>query len=223
MQGLEECGCRLLALDVVQPDQIDAAVVRVPAAGKSWARLMHACTRPHACVRSTHPLRAQATVLAEAGQIDVLVNNAGVLAKAPVMEAGRRHFQHVMGVNFFGAIELAAAVAPSMVARRCGAIINIGSIASYSFQPFWAAYNASKAALMAATDTLRCELQPFGVRVVYVAPGAPLLVLSGSIVSGSVVSSRVRACFVSLAGSAQIVMLARAHPTLCRLHRYASG
>jgi 1-acylglycerone phosphate reductase len=52
-----------------------------------------------------------------------------------------------------------------------GTIINIGSIASYTSQPFWAAYSASKSALMSVTDAMRTELKPLGVKVVYCAPG----------------------------------------------------
>lgn len=52
-----------------------------------------------------------------------------------------------------------------------GTIINIGSIASYTSQPFWAAYSASKSAVMSLTDAMRTELKPLGVRVVYCAPG----------------------------------------------------
>jgi short-subunit dehydrogenase len=52
-----------------------------------------------------------------------------------------------------------------------GTIINIGSIASYTSQPFWAAYSASKSALMSVTDAMRTELKPFGIKVVYCAPG----------------------------------------------------
>eukprot|EP00882_Tetradesmus_deserticola_P032544 GHRQ01036992.1.p1 GENE.GHRQ01036992.1~~GHRQ01036992.1.p1 ORF type:complete len:131 (-),score=20.72 GHRQ01036992.1:223-615(-) len=52
-----------------------------------------------------------------------------------------------------------------------GTIINIGSIAGYVSQPFWAAYSASKSALMSATDAMRPELKPCGVKVVYCAPG----------------------------------------------------
>ncbi|WIA20846.1 hypothetical protein OEZ85_005196 [Tetradesmus obliquus] len=104
-------------------------------------------------------------------RIDVLVNNAGLLAKAPVVEAGMEHFRQVMETNFFGCLELIAAVTPQMIQRQTGTIINIGSIASYTSQPFWAAYSASKAALMSVTDAMRTELKPLGVKVVYCAPG----------------------------------------------------
>jgi NADP-dependent 3-hydroxy acid dehydrogenase YdfG len=53
-------------------------------------------------------------------RIDILVNNAGLLAKAPVVEAGMDHFRQVMETNFFGCLELIAAVTPQMMQRRSG-------------------------------------------------------------------------------------------------------
>lgn len=143
-------------------------------------------------------------MLREAGRIDVLVNNAGVLAKAALSEAPPRHMRDVFDgecvcsrvkghtdcllrtlparprlppppfintVNFFAATDLITAVAPHMITARSGTIINIGSISSYMSQPFWSAYSASKAALMSMSDALRGELAPFGVNVMYCAPG----------------------------------------------------
>jgi NAD(P)-dependent dehydrogenase (short-subunit alcohol dehydrogenase family) len=53
-------------------------------------------------------------------RIDVLVNNAGLLAKAAVVEAGMDHFRQVMETNFFGCLELIAAVSPQMMQRQSG-------------------------------------------------------------------------------------------------------
>jgi NADP-dependent 3-hydroxy acid dehydrogenase YdfG len=53
-------------------------------------------------------------------RIDMLVNNAGLLAKAPVVEAGMDHFRQVMETNFFGCLELIAAVTPQMLQRQSG-------------------------------------------------------------------------------------------------------
>jgi NADP-dependent 3-hydroxy acid dehydrogenase YdfG len=53
-------------------------------------------------------------------RIDILVNNAGLLAKAPVVEAGMQHFRQVMETNFFGCLELIAAVTPQMIQRQSG-------------------------------------------------------------------------------------------------------
>jgi len=67
-------------------------------------------------------------------RIDVLVNNAGLLAKAAVAEAAPDHFRRVMDVNFFGCIDLITAVSPIMIQQRSGTIVNVGSIASYTSQ-----------------------------------------------------------------------------------------
>lgn len=109
--------------------------------------------------------------MAKEQRIDILVNNAGLLAKAPVVEANMQHYKAVFNVNFFGALDLIHAVTPQMMQRRSGTVINIGSIASYTSQPFWSAYSASKSAMMSLTDAMRVELKPFGIRVVYCSPG----------------------------------------------------
>lgn len=113
----------------------------------------------------------QEEILKVEQRLDVLVNNAGLLAKAPVIEADMQHYKAVFDVNFFGPLDLIHAVTPVMMQQQSGTIINIGSIASYSSQPFWSAYSASKSALMSLTDALRTELKPFGIKVVYCAPG----------------------------------------------------
>lgn len=113
----------------------------------------------------------QDNILQAEHRIDILVNNAGLLAKAPVVDADVQHFKNVFNVNFFGALELIQAVTPRMMQQQSGTIINIGSIASYSSQPFWSAYSASKSALMSLTDAMRTELKPFNIKVVYCAPG----------------------------------------------------
>lgn len=59
-----------------------------------------------------------------------------------------------------------------MLARRSGLVVMVGSIGSHLATPFAAAYNASKAALLTLTDTLRLEVAPFGVGVTYVMAGA---------------------------------------------------
>ena len=64
------------------------------------------------------------------------------------------------------------AVAPHMARQRGGLIVMIGSVTSFMASPFAGAYSASKAALLALADSLRLELQPFGVGVCYVKAGS---------------------------------------------------
>lgn len=108
---------------------------------------------------------------AEAGGIDVLVNNAGVPGLGAVEDAPMDLFRSVMETNFFGAIRCVKAVLPGMRARRTGCIINVTSIAGRIAHAGHATYCASKWALEAASEALAQEVKPFGIRVAIVEPG----------------------------------------------------
>ncbi|KAJ1818836.1 hypothetical protein LPJ60_004105 [Coemansia sp. RSA 2675] len=116
---------------------------------------------------------AVARVLAATGgRIDVLVNNAGVLCAGPTVEAPLSRVEEVFDTNVIGLARLCSAVAPVMMDRRRGTIVNVGSVSGYVATPWVGFYAASKAAAHAYSDALRMELAPFGVRVVVVAPGS---------------------------------------------------
>lgn len=106
-------------------------------------------------------------------RIDILVNNAGVnLAVGPVVETPLDNIRKTFEANFFGLIAVTQAAVPSMIRRRSGVVVNIGSVAAIACMPFGAPYSASKSAVHALSDTLRLELAGFGIKVVVVAPGA---------------------------------------------------
>jgi NAD(P)-dependent dehydrogenase (short-subunit alcohol dehydrogenase family) len=107
----------------------------------------------------------------EAGQIVVLVNNAGfglygALEDVPMSEARRE-----IEVNLFGLARLTQMVVPEMRQARRGSIINISSVGGKFGEPFGAWYHASKYAVEGLSDSLALELAPFGVKVVTVEPG----------------------------------------------------
>lgn len=110
-------------------------------------------------------------IVSREGRIDVLVNNAGMGFPGPVAEISLDGVRRLYETNVFGAIAMAQAVFPHMAARRYGRILNIGSVAAYVHRPWNFPYSSSKAALHAATNVMRLEMRPFGVRVVLVAPG----------------------------------------------------
>jgi len=107
------------------------------------------------------------------GPIDLLVNNAGSLVKrASLRELSEHTFDDIFDLNVKSAAFCTAAVAESMIARRTGAIVNVGSIAGHNGGgPGAGAYASAKAALMALTKSHARELAPHGIRVNAIAPG----------------------------------------------------
>src|SRR6516164_3693330 len=112
------------------------------------------------------------TVLAEAGEIDVLVNNAGI-ASAGVTEAfTAEQAKAIFDTNVIGLLRVTRAVLPSMRHQHDGLVINIGSVLGRVTFPFLGIYGASKFAVEALTDSLRYEVSQLGVEVVEVQPSA---------------------------------------------------
>ena len=115
--------------------------------------------------------RAVASVLGEAGRLDVLVNNAGYGQYGAVEEVTAEEWRREFDVNLFGAVEVTRAVLPAMRQARSGTIVNVSSVAGKIAIPFAAPYCASKHALEAVSDALRVEVAPFGIRVVIIEAG----------------------------------------------------
>jgi short-subunit dehydrogenase len=106
------------------------------------------------------------------GEIHVLINNAGASMQGLSWLVGDGDgARAVLETNLWSPLALAAEVAPAMVRRGEGSIVNVGSMVRVSPFPHLGAYAASRAALTTATEVLRMELSPRGVRVVEVALG----------------------------------------------------
>ena len=114
--------------------------------------------------------RGVAMVMEEAGEIDVLINNAGFGIYGPIEEVPVELVKAQFETNVFGVIRVIQEVVPSMRERRSGLVINISSLASTIVVPFQVHYGASKRAIEAFTEGLRQELRPFGVKVVAIEP-----------------------------------------------------
>jgi NAD(P)-dependent dehydrogenase (short-subunit alcohol dehydrogenase family) len=112
------------------------------------------------------------TVLAEAGTIDVLVNNAGVGSTGVTEAFTAEEATAVFDTNVVGILRVTRAVLPSMRQNRDGLIINISSVLGRVTFPFLGIYCASKFAVEALTDSVRLEVSQFGVEVVAVQPSA---------------------------------------------------
>jgi NADP-dependent 3-hydroxy acid dehydrogenase YdfG len=107
-----------------------------------------------------------------AHEIDVLVNNAGVLlARGPFQNSDVAAVDEMIAVNFTAPLRLARLALPGMIARKRGHLIFIGSSAGRTPHPDLAAYGATKAAIGHFCDSLRGDLLGTGVRVTEIAPG----------------------------------------------------
>jgi NAD(P)-dependent dehydrogenase (short-subunit alcohol dehydrogenase family) len=113
---------------------------------------------------------AVAWIREEVGHLDMLINNAGVASAGRIDAAGATQFRRVLDINVLGAVNGCQAVTPLMKARRRGHIVNVASLAGLVHPPAMGAYNASKAAVVALSETLRHELRPWGIDVSVVCP-----------------------------------------------------
>lgn len=111
------------------------------------------------------------SVIAKAGCIDMLVNNAGLLLIGPLVELKTSELRRQFETNVLGLAALTRAVAPHMIKRKSGKIVNISSVSGVLPTPFAGAYCSTKAALTALSDSLRMELAPLGIKVITVQPG----------------------------------------------------
>ena len=100
-----------------------------------------------------------------------LINNAGIGVAGPIEALPLTDWRRQFEVNLFGLIATTQTFLP-LIRKGRGRIINMGSIAGRASMPFMAPYAASKHALVAVTDALRIELQPWGIRVALIEPGA---------------------------------------------------
>lgn len=106
-----------------------------------------------------------------AGDVDVLVNNAGIGWLNPLEGTGLETTRDLFGTNTFGTITMTQAVLPQMRTRGAGVVVNVSSSVTLKPLPLLALYTASKAAVNAFSESLALELEPFGVRVRIVLPG----------------------------------------------------
>ena len=115
--------------------------------------------------------RAVDAVLARYGQIDVLVNNAGICWTGPALDMPLETLRAMLRVNVEGVFIVSRAVLPHMIARRSGAVVNLASWAGKTGNAYFAGYSASKFAVIGLTQALAREMAPHGIRVNAICPG----------------------------------------------------
>jgi NAD(P)-dependent dehydrogenase (short-subunit alcohol dehydrogenase family) len=111
------------------------------------------------------------SVLSAHGQIDVLINNAGVGYMAVVEELKMEDLKQQFETNLFGVLRVTQAVLRGMRERQSGRILMLSSVAGLVTPPTYGAYSSSKHALEGLSNALRLELYPFNIPVVLIEPG----------------------------------------------------
>ena len=126
----------------------------------------------HLDVRDPQSVRdGVAAILAKAGRIDLLVNNAGASIVGAAEETSAEEARELFETNLFGLMRVTQAVLPAMRAQRSGRIINIASVLGFLPAPFLSAYAATKHAVEGYSESLDHEVREFGIRVIAVEPG----------------------------------------------------
>ncbi len=164
--GMADAGFDVVINDIErQSDLLDAVRSEIAARGRrAWPAL--------ADVSRKGEVQAMVTrAVSEAGQIDAVVNNAGILISSTVEELAEEHWDAVMDVNAKGTFLVTQALLPHMRERGYGRIINIASIGGKQGAPQQAHYSASKAAVMGFTRVLAQEVGQFGITANCVCPG----------------------------------------------------
>lgn len=156
-------GARVAILD------LDAGAARAAAADLGGEHLGFACdvTDKAACEA------AAAAVLEACGQIDIVVNNAGITQPLKFMEIESENYDAVLDVNLRGTLNMSQAVIPHMRARKSGKFVNMSSVSAQRGGGIFGGphYSAAKAGILGLTKAMARELAPDGIRANAICPG----------------------------------------------------
>ncbi len=109
-------------------------------------------------------------ITSELGQIDILINNAGIAKFGGFLELSPEQFKNIIDVNLMGTYYVTRAVLPGMIEQKSGDIINISSTAGQRGGPVMSAYSASKFGLLGLTESLMQEVRKHNIRVSALTP-----------------------------------------------------
>ncbi len=163
-RGLAEAGAAVI-LNGRDEAKLAAATAQLRAEGRRVA------TAPFNVTDRAAVEQEVARVEKEAGPIDILINNAGIQRRAPLLEMTDQQWQEVIDTNLTSAFIVTRAVAPRMIARGAGKIINITSVISEVARVTVANYAAAKGGLKMLTRSMAVEWAKHGLQANGIAPG----------------------------------------------------
>jgi 2-deoxy-D-gluconate 3-dehydrogenase len=168
-------------------DQVDAAAAEIEAAGARALALALDVTRTDQITAAVEEAEARL------GPIDILVNNAGITLERKTVELTDEEWDSVLATNVTAMFRCARAVAPGMIRRGHGKVINVGSMYGVIGVARYAAYCASKAAVDGLTRSLAVEWARHGIQINCLAPGY----MNTDIPRAALADERTRALFLS--------------------------
>ena len=111
-------------------------------------------------------------IVKDNGRIDIVINNAGYALAGPFEETSNEEMKAQFETNFFGAVRIMQAAIPIMRKQRSGKIVNITSMGGRVAVPLDSMYHGTKFALEGVSESLQYELEPFGIKIILIEPGA---------------------------------------------------
>src|SRR5437899_5645912 len=126
------------------------------------------------------------TAVQKFGRIDVMINNAGIMPRAPLERLTIDDWNRTIDVNIKGVLYGIAAALPHMKAQKSGHIINVSSVAGHKVTPAGAVYAATKHAVRALSEGLRQEVKAYNIRTTVISPGAVATELPNAITEADI-------------------------------------
>jgi NADP-dependent 3-hydroxy acid dehydrogenase YdfG len=123
------------------------------------------------------------------GRIDVMINNAGIMPRAPLERLNIGDWDRTIDVNIKGVLYGIAAALPPMKQQKAGHIINVSSVAGHKVGPGFTVYAATKHAVRALSEGLRMEVKPYNIRTTVISPGAVATELPSSVTEPDIAES----------------------------------
>jgi NADP-dependent 3-hydroxy acid dehydrogenase YdfG len=138
------------------------------------------------------------TAVQKFGRVDVMINNAGIMPRAPLERLTIDDWDRTIDVNIKGVLYGIAAALPHMIRQKSGQMIFVSSVAGHKIGPDFAVYAATKHAVRALAEGLRQEVKPYNIRTTIISPGAVATELPNSITETDV-AERIRQYYSEIA------------------------